>query len=342
MNPFADIPPQGPQPLPDDGEEGFDLVVAGYHTHTDACVMVPDGVTQILPEAFRGHAEIEEIHLPETLQSIGAGAFRGCAGLRRIIIPDAVFEVGERAFSGCSSLRRVRLPEGLLHLQRGVFSLCALLEEVEGGQDVCAIEEDAFRGCSSLKKLPVFPELETVGSLAFAGCGALSVAELPENVRSVGSEAFRGCASLVFASLPADIAELGRDLFSGCARLHAIKGAHELAPLFPNAFPKNVVAEFGMLRDQDRRHDEWAYRKLHAEQIAEARAKVSAARDEQRRLEEELAKTGITERARRKQLREAIDEARFRRRKLKAQVDRLSNPTDDDLLEMVRGHAGED
>lgn len=336
MNPFADIPPREPQPAVDDGEEGFDLLLAGYHTRTDACVEVPDGVTQILPEAFRGHAEIERIRLPESLQSVGAGAFRGCTGLREVIIPDAVFEIGERAFSGCSSLRRVRLPKGLLRLQRGTFSLCSGLEEVAGGGDVYIVEEDAFRGCSSLKGLPAFPELEAVGSLAFAGCGSLSVVELPESTRSVGSGAFRGCAALVSARLPVGVEELGRDLFSGCARLRAIEGARELAPLFPNAFPKSVVAELGMLRDQDRRHDEWAYRKLHGGQIAEARAKAAAAREELHRLEEELSETGITERARRKQLKEAIDEARSRRWELKAQVECLSNPTDEDLLEMAR------
>ncbi|MEE0845656.1 MAG: leucine-rich repeat domain-containing protein [Eggerthellaceae bacterium] len=340
MNPFADTPAPSEPVFDDEDRQGFDLLLAGYHTRDEARVEVPYGVTQILPDAFRGHAEIQEIVLPDTLQSIGEGAFRGCGGLREASIPEAVFEIGERAFSGCSALARVRLPEGLLSIPRGAFGLCSSLEEIEGGWEVYEVGEGAFRGCASLHEFPRFPELETIGAEAFSGCGALAQAGLPDTVKDVGAEAFRGCSSLAVASLPPTVAHLGRDLFAGCARLERIEGSEELVAHFPDAFPRDIVNGLGMTRAQDRRHDEWAYQKAHADEIAALRERIAALRIELRRVEDEAAQTGLTERARRRQLKDGADRLRARRRALKERLDALAHPAEEDLLAMALQSGG--
>ena len=46
----------------------------------------------------------KEIHLPDTLESIGEWAFRDCAGLERLVIPKSVKEIGAESFLGCSNL----------------------------------------------------------------------------------------------------------------------------------------------------------------------------------------------------------------------------------------------
>ena len=128
MNPFDDSDPAeqpAVQPLEDDGMRGFALVLEKYHTRSDVRVVVPDGVTQILPRAFAGHAELEVVELPESVQSIGAEAFANCTSLREMRIPSAVFELGERAFAGCTALKRVELPDGLLALGESTFAQCS-------------------------------------------------------------------------------------------------------------------------------------------------------------------------------------------------------------------------
>ena len=337
MNPFADIPaPADPEPaFVDDGRRGFSLLLEAYHTRDEAEVTVPDGVTQILPEAFRDHGEIEVVRLPESLQSIGAAAFRGCTALREVVIPEAVFEISEEAFSGCRSLRAVKLPEGLLELPVNAFSLCTSLEEVRGGEDVYRVGDGAFRRCTSLRVLPDFPRWEIVGSEAFAGCSALSEIVLPDSMRLVGREAFRGCAAVEFASLPESVEELGGNVFSGCMRLKAIEGLDGLVGRFPDAFPRGMAHACGVLRDQDRHLDERAYRKAHAGEIDEVRAALDEAKEELRGLAQEMDSLGFMERARRKQLEQKADCSRKRQRMLRRRLDDLLHPSDEDLLAML-------
>lgn len=311
------------------------MLLEAYRTRDEAEVTVPDGVTQILPNAFRDHGEIEVLHLPESLQSIGAGAFRGCTSLREVIIPEAVFEIGEEAFSGCCSLHAVQLPEGLLEVPASAFALCSALEEVRGGEDVYRVGDGAFRRCASLRILPGFPRWEIVGSEAFAGCSRLLQAVLPDSMRLVGREAFRGCVAVEFASLPDSIEELGKNVFSGCARLKEIEGSDLLVGRFPDAFPRSIVHSCGLLRNQDRYRDEHAYWKAHALEIDEIRGALDDTKEEQRRLVEESGSLGIMERTRRKRLEREIERVRKRQRVLGRRLDELHHPSDGDLLAMI-------
>lgn len=58
-----------------------------------------------LPEsAFSGHSALEEVVLPDSLQSIGQRAFYNCASLKKIEIPAAVESIGGGAFAGCTAM----------------------------------------------------------------------------------------------------------------------------------------------------------------------------------------------------------------------------------------------
>ena len=61
-----------------------------------------------------------ELHIPDTLQSIGIQAFCGCTGIIDLQLPDILQFIGEGdwlrqgAFYGCSSLDRVLAPGSLV------------------------------------------------------------------------------------------------------------------------------------------------------------------------------------------------------------------------------------
>lgn len=79
-----------------DGEEDFLIVGDGIllaYRGDDAHVTVPDGVKQIGPEAFKGHTEILDVDIPESVTKICAEAFRSCSGLTGL--------------TGCEGLRTV-------------------------------------------------------------------------------------------------------------------------------------------------------------------------------------------------------------------------------------------
>ena len=66
--------------------------------------IIADGATQVLPHAFSGCKELQQITLPPSITEICDGAFAECRKLARIRIPKSVRKIGKDAFSGCISL----------------------------------------------------------------------------------------------------------------------------------------------------------------------------------------------------------------------------------------------
>jgi hypothetical protein len=63
-------------------------------------VTVPNGVTDIMDEAFSGHATIKSIVLPDGAKVIGEGAFSNATAFSAITIPSSVTAIGANAFYG--------------------------------------------------------------------------------------------------------------------------------------------------------------------------------------------------------------------------------------------------
>ncbi len=103
------------------------------------------GVIYIGNAAFSGCEALEEIALPETLQSIGSAAFTGCSSLGHIEIPDSVVSIGEAAFLGCTQLSVNKLPKNLKVVERGAFSQVGFVCDLP--ERVMIIEEYAFEFC---------------------------------------------------------------------------------------------------------------------------------------------------------------------------------------------------
>ena len=79
----------------------YDLI-AGCKT-----TIIPNSVTSIKSDAFRGCSGLTSITIPNSVTFIGESAFLGCKGLTSIIIPNNVTSIGSYAFGGCSSLTDV-------------------------------------------------------------------------------------------------------------------------------------------------------------------------------------------------------------------------------------------
>lgn len=62
---------------------------------------IPEGVTQILNDTFRGCDTLEVVTLPDGVTTIGESAFQSCSALKTVTIPVSVTVIGSYAFSGC-------------------------------------------------------------------------------------------------------------------------------------------------------------------------------------------------------------------------------------------------
>ena len=133
---------------------------------------MPDGYTEIGPEAFSDCCSLTSIELPESLTQIGLGAFGGCHSLKSMELPKNITIIGRSAFYGCHALASVDLPVGL--------------------NEIASL---AFVGCRSLTVVSCPAGLHEIGSAAFLG-SSLRCIILPDGIASIGQNAFKLCASL--------------------------------------------------------------------------------------------------------------------------------------------------
>ncbi len=65
-------------------------------------ITIPEGLTEILNNAFYGVDSLDHITLPDSLVKIGEKAFSFCKGLPQIYVPSSVSSIGRDAFASCS------------------------------------------------------------------------------------------------------------------------------------------------------------------------------------------------------------------------------------------------
>ena len=58
--------------------------------------------------AFMGCTSLQAVHLPASLQDIGANAFYGCGAMDQIILSEKILSIGGDAFTNCSAKLMVR------------------------------------------------------------------------------------------------------------------------------------------------------------------------------------------------------------------------------------------
>lgn len=157
---------------------------------------VPEGVTSIVDEAFRGCSSLSSIKLPDGVASVGAWAFSECSSLSSITIPESVTSIGHWAFSDCGSLSSIIIPEGVTSIGSDTFFGCRSLSSITLPKGVTSIGHEAFNGCRNLSSITIPEGVTSIGSAAFNDCISLSSIAIPEGVTSVGAGAFRGCSLL--------------------------------------------------------------------------------------------------------------------------------------------------
>ena len=135
-------------------------------------VVIPDSVTSIKDEAFKGCKGLKSITIPDSVTSIGGGAFEGCKGLTSITIPDSVTSIGYGAFHGCNSLTSITIPDSVTSIESRTFQCCKSLSSITIPDSVTSIGYKAFYCCFSLKSITIPDSITIIGNEAFYGCNA--------------------------------------------------------------------------------------------------------------------------------------------------------------------------
>lgn len=210
---------------------------------------IPDSVTAIADDAFRGCDRLKDISIPSGLERIGAGAFILCYSLDSVHIPESVTEIGPEAFTTCSLLREFEVAQGnaFYTSQDGVLfnkdkTVLIRYPEAKADQTYCIpesviiVEASAFSGNQFLSTVTIPDGVTTLGASAFHGDDALTSIVLPESVTDLGAYAFFGCRALTSVTISNGIAALEVSTFGRCTSLTGIRLPNHLQSIGERTF----------------------------------------------------------------------------------------------------------
>ena len=120
-----------------DKVDGYDVVsvsLAGLfrnNTYVEE-VVIPDFVDSIPNNAFNGATSLKKVIFGENsgVSSIGSYAFQNCDSLASIDIPNSVTNISNYAFYQCNGLRSVKIPDSITTLYDYTFAECRNLTVV--------------------------------------------------------------------------------------------------------------------------------------------------------------------------------------------------------------------
>lgn len=179
-------------------------------------VIFEDGITATLIGILQNVKTVEEVVLPQGLETIATDSFSGCSSMKNLhtgvdgenYVVDGVLTINNGAFSNCSSLEKITF-RGIKTISStataSTFGGCNQLKDltIEGVDAIVnnkqtpqtVIGPAAFKGCSDLTKISL-STIGQIGTEAFRGCGINEAAEkelLLDDVLQIGGLAFYEC-----------------------------------------------------------------------------------------------------------------------------------------------------
>ena len=217
---------------------------------------IPASVKEIEENAFENCTALKNISLPNGITKIKAGTFRGCSSLQKLIIPASVKEIEENAFENCYALKNISLPNGISKIAAATFKGCSSLEELIIPATVTEIEEKAFKNCSALRKISLPKGISKIAASTFRGCKNLQELSIPSTVTEIEESAFENCSRLWEFSLPKGISKIAASTFRGCSSLRKLTIPSTVTEIEEGAFEncKNLRTLLSLDSQYEKKH----------------------------------------------------------------------------------------
>ncbi len=184
---------------------------------------------------------LEDVYLPDNIESVGLWGFRGCTSLESVRFSEKLSQVSDYGFSGCTSLDNVVFPASMTSIADNSFSDCTSLKTLDLGSKLMIIGPAAFKNDTALEGVELPESLYGLGVEAFANCTSLPFVAI-KSISSVGKQAFENCSGLQWISLSDKTTSLGEDSFKGCTGIKYVKSYAQFPPEGLVNFAEDVVA----------------------------------------------------------------------------------------------------
>ena len=180
--------------------------------------------------------------IPNSVTSIEAEAFKGSTGLESVTIGNSVISIASTAFEGCTDLTSINVAADNTNYssENGVLfdkAKTTLIQYPIGNQresytipnSVTIIENSAFADCTGLTEVIIPNSVTTIGWCAFLGCTGLTEVIIPNSVTIIENRMFFGCTGLTSVTIGNSVASINYLAFYDCIGLTEIIN-HAITP----------------------------------------------------------------------------------------------------------------
>ena len=190
---------------------------------------------------YLGDSTIEEVVIPEGVETIGSYAFANLTALKKVVLPSTLERIDFGAFYGCTSLTEIEGIENVKFINRSAFEGCSLRGTLNLTSTV-AIADRAFAGNTKLDKVVLGKNVQSVGAYAFAGDIGLDEVVIEAELIKLGQYAFDNCESLKSISINASV--IPTAAFNECKSLETINLGPDVAVIGEYAFSNAPATAF--------------------------------------------------------------------------------------------------
>ena len=206
-------------------------------------IILPNELETIGETAFYRCYALQHIDFPATLKTIGRYAFQECTNLREVILPEGFTDLGEGAFYRCERNVYLKLPSTLTNLPNNAFAYNYNLKQIDFAEGLVNIYNDAFYDNYNLGAVKFPKSLRYIGNNAFAYNFTLSKVEFNEGLYQLADNSFYDCDGLTEITLPSSLVLANHTPFDYCDNLRKVTCLSIEPPYIEGQIPYGVSME---------------------------------------------------------------------------------------------------
>lgn len=185
------------------GKASGDVVIPDEVSYQDQTYSV--GKMQLSLSNLIDKTAVTSLRIDYPLTKIGNSELSSCKALTELHLPESLRSVGQYGCAYNSSLKKLTMPPVLDYLGPRSFYGISELEELEMPV-VDTIPDRCFYNCKKLQKIVIPEGVKSIGNGAFYYCDELNTLELPSTLESIASMAF-----ITYSDVPMEVSVYRND-----------------------------------------------------------------------------------------------------------------------------------